>query len=109
MFDVDAARKRVYVCVTRPLRFIQRLSTREHEIGAIEEFRLEPAQLRRRAGKERQLVHAVVDDGRRSEVRRRRQRHRRVEPQDKIGQASLVDQARQHAAEHGDRAVSVAV
>ena len=71
------------------LRFVEARPAGQDQVGPLHQLRLALAQLRRRAGERRQLVHAVVDDRERLQPRQQRQGHRRVEPDD-----VLVDRCR---------------
>ena len=95
---VDARRERVDVVVAGALVLVQAVAAGEHDVRALEERPLAPDERRWRAVEQRQLVHAVVDDGARLHVVREGDRHRRVVPEHGIRRRQLADQPIDHLA-----------
>jgi hypothetical protein len=88
---VDAAWKGVNILVGRTLGLEQAVTAGQHDIGSPKQLALQLGQLRRCAGKSRQLIHALVDDGSRRESIRELQCHRCVVPQHELVDVMFVD------------------
>ena len=92
MGAVDTGREGIDVGVQMLLRFIQAVSAGEDHIRRGDQLLLQGTQGRRGEAEIRQLVHAVIDDGRGLDVPRDRQHHGRVVPEYRTDDVSLADQ-----------------
>ncbi len=100
MRHVHAARECVRVGVQRAFSLPNAITAGEDHIGALQQCTLALHQLRRRTTKGRQLVHAVVDDHARRQMRTEALAHRRVVPQQQVAYAQIGQVAIQQAALH---------
>src|SRR5688572_16724259 len=92
MIHVDATRKWVYGRMLLALGAIQAVTTCKHEIRSREQGTFALYQLPRCSQKQRQLVHAVVDDDAGLHSLHDRQRHGRVEPEHGLQNAPLLQE-----------------
>ena len=81
VIGVDAAREAVRVAVVLSLQLVEPSAAGEQQVRPCDQARLLAQQAIGGAPEARQVVHAVVDHGRRVDVGRPRQRHRGVVPQ----------------------------
>jgi len=98
--SIDAARKAVHVAVALALGAVQAGAAGQHQVSHLVERVFTLDQLARRMQERRQLVHAVVDDGARRQPAGQWQRHGRVEPDQVVVNAALVDEVGQVALQH---------
>src|SRR5262249_15200509 len=84
VLGIDAARERVDARMVAALCFEEAVPAREDDVRLAEQLALSSLHETRGAMKPRQLVHAVVDDAAGTSARRMCDRHRRVEPEERM-------------------------
>ncbi len=89
---VDAAGEGVDVVVLVAFRLVEAVPAGEDQVGACEQLRLQGAQARRGAAEGGQFVHAVVDHQAGGQMRRERQHHRGIVPEQRVADAARGDQ-----------------
>ena len=103
MRGVDAAGKTVHVLVAMLFRFIEAGAAGKNHVGAAQQGGLALLQLSRRHLEGGKLIHAVIDNGAGIEAGQQRQRHRRIEPHQRL--FIVLQQRGEQSLQHGDLAV----
>ena len=100
VLDIHAAGKRVGVVVALALGLVEAVAAGKDQVGAAHQLHFALDQLRWRAAKGREFVHAVVDDQVRCQMIGERQAHRRVVPEHQLADAELLQVAIEQLALH---------